>query len=627
MRKLFFLLTILPLSVFSQTGKACFTMEASGTTKVVPMALVAKQDTAMTLDRRERISGFSATGHVVFQDEYDCYVRIILRDSHDYDYLVYESYPLLSGTKESDFQSMAAETFLLDNIRPQSLIVECRKAELTIDAIAFEQQVLTDKGKLTAEVYSRKEQQTAFIAERLNENLARRNIPWRAGVTSWAKEMYGEKRVEKDVKVPQLYGFEYYKDGVFIMPADLERLLTSPSRTEEETQDPYVSEWDWRNRHGKYWMTTIKDQGDCFSCWAFSALGALEAYINLYYNQLLYYDLSEQELVSCYKGSCSEDNPGGAYGYIKNNGIVTEYCFNYSSGHGHVADCRNKCRSPQEKIYVHEWDSIEGSVLPNDSLKALVIQRPVSIGIDFGHAVVLAGFKKLELGDVLIQDSEDTLIVNSVIQFIGENVWIIKNSRGVDWGVDGYAHLYCPSGAIKAFPLRDSITSMLHPDSDIVCEDVDGDGFYFWGIGPKPASCPSWVPDTPDGEDTDYTIGPINRYGRPVSLEADSLPPLILDSTTDISNLRYLYRHAVIPSSSRITISHDIEMPLSATITVSEEATLIIDGATISNAKIIVEPGGIVEVINGGGIALRPSSVFEVPLGSTLELPCGTFIR
>ena len=28
-----------------------------------------------------------------------------------------------------------------------------------------------------------------------------------------------------------------------------------------------------------------------------------------------------------------------------------------------------------------------------------------------------------------------------------------------------------------------------------------------------------------------------------------------------------------------------------------------------------------------GSIALRPSSVFEVPLGSTLELPCGTFIR
>jgi hypothetical protein len=26
--------------------------------------------------------------------------------------------------------------------------------------------------------------------------------------------------------------------------------------------------------------------------------------------------------------------------------------------------------------------------------------------------------------------------------------------------------------------------------ADIVCEDRDGDGYYYWGIGPKPSNCP-----------------------------------------------------------------------------------------------------------------------------------------
>lgn len=32
-------------------------------------------------------------------------------------------------------------------------------------------------------------------------------------------------------------------------------------------------------------------------------------------------------------------------------------------------------------------------------------------------------------------------------------------------------------------------------------------------MGPKPVSCPSWVPDEPDGDDSDYTKGPMDEYG------------------------------------------------------------------------------------------------------------------
>jgi hypothetical protein len=32
-------------------------------------------------------------------------------------------------------------------------------------------------------------------------------------------------------------------------------------------------------------------------------------------------------------------------------------------------------------------------------------------------------------------------------------------------------------------------------------------------VGPKPANCPSWVPDTPDGNDNDINYGALDDYG------------------------------------------------------------------------------------------------------------------
>ena len=53
-------------------------------------------------------------------------------------------------------------------------------------------------------------------------------------------------------------------------------------------------------------VTSIKDQGDCGSCWAFSALGAMESALKKKTGTET--DLSEQELVDC----ASDDVYGNA---------------------------------------------------------------------------------------------------------------------------------------------------------------------------------------------------------------------------------------------------------------------------------------------------------------------------
>jgi len=85
---------------------------------------------------------------------------------------------------------------------------------------------------------------------------------------------------------------------------------------------------DWRT---KGWVTTVKDQGNCASCYAFSAVGALEGlYKNLTGNLI---DLSVQQVVDCsrafYNDGCEGGMPDFVFDYIIDNGLETEKDYPY----------------------------------------------------------------------------------------------------------------------------------------------------------------------------------------------------------------------------------------------------------------------------------------------------------
>ncbi len=104
--------------------------------------------------------------------------------------------------------------------------------------------------------------------------------------------------------------------------------------------NPLPSSFTWRNKGGSDWMTPVKDQSQCGSCWAFSAVGATEAVFNVERNNPNFgLDLSEELLNGGAAGSCCGGWHDAALSIIKNSGIPDEACLPYDVPYYNTSGC------------------------------------------------------------------------------------------------------------------------------------------------------------------------------------------------------------------------------------------------------------------------------------------------
>ncbi|MDX8339535.1 PKD domain-containing protein [Draconibacterium sp. IB214405] len=477
----------------------------------------------------KKIYGLAASAEIDFTSA-NGVVRLVLLDNNFNEYLLLESYPSIDGIKAT-FEGHAEETALLDGITPYAIEIEVKDASIHLQQLSYATKgdVISDYNK------QKKEKQSAQNSDkikRLNQNLKANGQHWVASETSVSQLNYGQrKKLYGSSTFPA--GFEFYAGGVISTSASEEE--SSTGLKSATTSSPYINEWDWRDRHGKNWISPVKNQSSCGSCWAFATAGATEAMVNVFYNQQINLDLSEQELISCSgAGSCLGGSPKDALDYIISNGIIDEATFPYQKAD---ISCENKGTNPSELIKIGGKIGFNGYTGTEDDLKKLLIDKgPLSGGLaDWSHAMVLVGYKVVEEGDIFyyrdLSLARYWIEVQAGDPLIGKTVWIFKNSWGEYSGDYGYVYVETNMSNIAGtYAITTPITSSVN-NYEVQCTDADGDGYYWWGLGEKPANCPP-CPDLADGDDTDPTKGPLDEYGYCTPLGGAPIADFTSTSTT-----------------------------------------------------------------------------------------------
>jgi len=190
---------------------------------------------------------------------------------------------------------------------------------------------------------------------------------------------------------------------------------------------------DWRTQG---YVTPIKDQGQCGSCWAFSAIASLEGQHFKATGQLV--SLSEQNLVDCSRSYGNMGCDGGlmdqAFQYIKaNGGIDTEDAYPYVA-------VDQSCKFDAGKIGATCTGFTDVSAGDEEALQdAIASVGPISVAIDASQD----SFQFYKSG-VYSDDGCSSEELDHGVTAVGygtdsgSDYYIVKNSWGTDWGNQGY---------------------------------------------------------------------------------------------------------------------------------------------------------------------------------------------
>lgn len=193
--------------------------------------------------------------------------------------------------------------------------------------------------------------------------------------------------------------------------------------------------------------TPVKDQGDCGSCWAYSATEGIEAALYQATGQNI--QLSEQQIISCDKedGGCDGGDLPTAFDYVqKNGGIDTQSDYpDTSSAKGRDGKCK-KSANKVVKITDYEYavPPCEGgackSQKESDMMAALNEFGPLSVCVN-------ADWDTYSKGIYTKKCSGKYNMLDHCVQLVGydttgsQSYWKVRNSWASDWGENGFIRL------------------------------------------------------------------------------------------------------------------------------------------------------------------------------------------
>ncbi|XP_062992216.1 cathepsin O [Elgaria multicarinata webbii] len=200
------------------------------------------------------------------------------------------------------------------------------------------------------------------------------------------------------------------------------------------TETPLPAKFDWRDQNV---VTQVRNQGTCGACWAFSVVSGIESVYAIKGKVLE--ELSVQQVIDCseHNYGCQGGSTVGALNWLNQTRLKlvrdSEYPFKAQAGWCHYF-------SPSVfGVSIKDYVAHDFSGREDEMMKMLVEQGPLVVIVDAiswqdylggiiqyhcssgeaNHAVVITGFDR-----------------TGIIPY-----WIVRNSWGCSWGIDGYAHV------------------------------------------------------------------------------------------------------------------------------------------------------------------------------------------
>jgi len=194
----------------------------------------------------------------------------------------------------------------------------------------------------------------------------------------------------------------------------------------------YPAVRDWRQSPAR--VTSVKNQGQCGSCWAFATVAEFEGR-GIQYGGYIG-DLSEQQLVDCDGGSngCSGGYVTSAMSYVSMAGAVAAYgsypYLGYKQSYCHYS-------TNMQKYAFSGWAAQVGPDL-GSIYTQVGNNRPVTAALD-------ATLLQLYTSGILVRPTSQCTSKNHAVLIAGydsnQSYFIVKNSWAANWGVGGYFYM------------------------------------------------------------------------------------------------------------------------------------------------------------------------------------------
>ena len=188
--------------------------------------------------------------------------------------------------------------------------------------------------------------------------------------------------------------------------------------------------FDWRDKGA---ITAVYNQGQCGSCWAFSATETIESYNEICGNGLNHESM--QQIVDCDTTAygCNGGWTSSAYNYIEQAGGIeplADYPYTAETG-----SCQFDASKINEKItgWKYVTQSADESAMQNWAYS----DGPLSVCVDAASWQFYTGGVITSCG----QQVDHCVQVTGWSTQQGTPAWNVRNSWGTSWGLSGYLYV------------------------------------------------------------------------------------------------------------------------------------------------------------------------------------------